>query len=128
MDNPFSESFSPVTPCSKTLSPKLNEGYNTGCVSQTCLSKEDVNHQDVTHILKNIRMSNLDKVVIGQLNVNSLSEKFHSLKFIIPENIDIMIIEESKFDESYPSSQFMMEGFAESFRCEHNANGGGHSM
>ena len=36
-----------------------------------------------------------------------------------------MIIEKSKLDESYPSSRFMLEGFAESFRRDRNANGGG---
>ena len=36
-----------------------------------------------------------------------------------------MIIEESELDESYPSLQFTLEGFAESVRRNHNANGGG---
>ena len=50
------------------------------CVS--FLSKEDVNHQEVTTILKNIKMT---KVVIGQLNVNYMSEKFHSLRGKTPK-------------------------------------------
>ena len=58
-------------------------------ISDSFLSKEEANHQDVSNILNNIRMSNLNNVIKEQVNVNSLSEKLDPLKLIIPTNIDI---------------------------------------
>ena len=96
-----------------------------------------MNQGDVTNILKNIRMSNLNNIVIGQMNVNSLSTKFDSVKhftpgnidiMIIPGNIDIMIIGESELDDTFPSSQFLIDGYAEPFRRDRNVQGGGIMM
>ena len=44
---------------------------------------------------------------------------------IIPGNIDIMVIRESKLDDSFPSSQFLIDGYAEPFRRDRNVHGGG---
>ena len=44
---------------------------------------------------------------------------------LIPGNIDIMIIGESKLDDLYPTSQFHIEGFREPFRQDRDKNGGG---
>ena len=84
-----------------------------------------MNDQDVTSILKEIRVNNINRIIVGHLNVNSLAEKFDSMKVIIPGNIDIMVISESKLDDSYPNSQFIIEGFSEPFRLNRNVNGGG---
>ena len=40
-------------------------------------------------------------------------------------NIDILIITESKLDETFPDSQFTMDGYSPPFRCGRNSNGDG---
>ena len=57
--------------------------------------------------------------------MNGIARKFYALKSIIPGKIDVMIIGETKLDGSYPTSQFLIDGFAEPFRRDRNANGGG---
>ena len=47
------------------------------------------------------------------------------MKLIIPGNIDVMVIGESKLDDSYPISQFLIDGCSEPFRLDRNCNGGG---
>ena len=74
-----------------------------------------MNHQDTSGVLKEIRVNNLNRIIIGHLNVNSLVQKIDSLKVIIPGNIDVMVITESKLDDSYPTSQFFIDGFSEPF-------------
>ena len=98
-----------------------NEKY----LSDLFIKKEDVNHQDISGILKEIRVKNLNRIIIGHLNVNSLAAKIDSLKVIIPGNIDVMVITESKLDDSYPNSQFFIDGFSEPYRLDRNVNGGG---
>ena len=59
------------------------------------------------------------------MNINTISNKHDALKSIIPGNIDIMIIGETKLDGSYPTTQFMIDGFSKPFRRDRNKNGGG---
>ena len=40
-------------------------------------------------------------------------------------NIDILMVSETKLDESFPVGQFMTEGFAVPYKVDRNANGGG---
>ena len=50
--------------------------------------------------LKDIRLKNVGKIVIGHLNINSIRQKFDSLIEIIAGNIHIFMILETKLDES----------------------------
>ena len=45
----------------------------------------------------------------------SMNSKFDDIKCIIPGNIDVMIFVETKLDDSFPTSQFIMDGFAKLF-------------
>ena len=47
------------------------------------------------------------------------------LKCIIAENIDILILTETKIDATYPISQFMIEGYSKPYRLDRNKHGGG---
>ena len=47
------------------------------------------NDTDPIQILKKVKISNINRLVIGNLNINSLRNKFESLKLIVKGNIDI---------------------------------------
>ena len=79
---------------------------------------------DTSDILKDIKIKNINRLVIGQININSLRNKFESLKLIFKGNIDILVITETKLDESFPNEQFVVEGYALPFRLDRNENGG----
>ena len=76
-------------------------------------------------ILKDLRMKNAKKVIIGCLNVNGISNKIDALKAFIPGYIDILIIVESKIDPSFETVQFLLEGFKCPYRLDRNRCGGG---
>ena len=48
-----------------------------------------------------------------------------ALKEIVSQNLDVLMIAETKIDASFPTGQFSIEGFATPFRLDRNANGGG---
>ena len=75
--------------------------------------------------MENIRCKNINRLIFGQLNINSLRNKFESLQHIINKNTDVLLISETKFDSSFPSAQFDLEGYATPYRLDRNANGGG---
>ena len=78
---------------------------------------------DVFNKLKSIRLNNIDRIVIANLNINYISSKFEQLKYIIKGNIDILVITETKTDESHQG--FHIDGFNKPFRVDRNAHGGG---
>ena len=80
---------------------------------------------DIYSNLKSLKLKNLDKIVIAHLNINSLRNKFDLLRDIVEDNIDILLISETKLDESFPTSAFILPGFSPPFRRDRNINGGG---
>ena len=75
--------------------------------------------------LRYLRNNNINKIIIASLNINSLPNKFDDLKLSIQQNIDILVITETKLDDSFPTSQFLIEGYQKPFRLDRNRNGGG---
>ena len=74
--------------------------------------------------LKEIRQKNSNRIIIAQLNINSIRNKFDSLNEIIEDNIDALLISETKIDSSFPTAQFYIDGFT-TYRRGRNINGGG---
>ena len=75
--------------------------------------------------LRALRKKNLNKLIIAHLNVNSLRNKFELLKEQIQDNIDILMISETKIDASFPIGQFLLNGYSAPFQLDRNAHGGG---
>ena len=67
-------------------------------------------HSDVKKSLKNIRNTNINKLIFGHLNINSLKNKFDILSEQVKGSIDIFIVSETKLDDSFPEGQFLIEG------------------
>ena len=76
----------------------------------------------LTHVAATYNMSNL---IFAHLNVNSLRNKIVILSEQIKTSIDIMMISETKLDDSIPDDQFLVEGYHASFRFDRNKYGGG---
>ena len=75
--------------------------------------------------LMEMKAQSSDKLILGHLNINSIRNKFEALKFIIGNNIDILLISETKLDDSFPSAQFLIKGFSAPYRFDRNSKGGG---
>ena len=86
---------------------------------------EDNDDLDGKSELKNLRLKNVGRLVIGYLNINSVRNKFEGLKDFVSDNIDILIVAETKIDNSFPKAQFFMQGYSEPFQLDRNSNGGG---
>ena len=68
--------------------------------------------------LKYIRLGNLNKLVIAHLNINSIRNKFDFLVEKIKGNVDILMISETKLDDSFPMGQFLIDNFSEPIRLD----------
>ena len=47
------------------------------------------------------------------------------LSSIVKDNIDILMVSETKLDSPFPQAQFRIEGYAPPFRYDRNSHGGG---
>ena len=68
----------------------------------------------------------MNKIIIGHLNINSIRNKCECLKYIMDKNVDILLISETKLDETFPAQQFHIEGFSPPNRRDRNDKGGGY--
>ena len=76
-------------------------------------------------ILKKLRLANVNCLICAQLNINSIRNKFESLKKIVSTNVDILLVCGTKLDLSFPKAQFHIHGFGEPYRFDRNGKGGG---
>ena len=75
--------------------------------------------------IKELRFGNANKVIIGNLNINSIRNKFDQLKETVLKYIDIVLVTETKLDKTFLESLFLMDGFSKPYRLDRNKNGGG---
>ena len=76
-------------------------------------------------LLKNPKLKNTNRLIVGQLNKNSIEGKSDHVKVLIVKNIDILVLTETKIDSSFPNAQFRIDGFSAPFRLDRNRFGGG---
>ena len=74
--------------------------------------------------IKKARIENINNVIIGNLNINSFPNKFQEIKVFVNEMLDILIITETKADDTFPVSQFHIDVFSKPYRLDKNINGG----
>ena len=78
-----------------------------------------------SEIMDKLREKEVDNVIIAHLNINFLQNKFEPLVKLVQERVDILVISETKIDESFPLNQFMIDGCSLPFREDRNSHGGG---
>ena len=88
------------------------------------VSSVEVSISNSNENLKMIRLKNANRLIIAQININSLRNKFDFLVQMMSNNIDILLISETKIDSSFPNAQFYIEGYT-MYRRDRNMNGGG---
>ena len=87
----------------------------------------ETHHNKVTpkDQIKKIQYNYLHNIIVEHLTINSIRNKFQCLKYIVGENIDILLISETKLNESFPDGQYIMDGFQVPFREDRDDKGDG---
>ena len=63
--------------------------------------KIDLNEDPIT-ILTKIRNKNPNRPIIGHININYIYNKFEALKSLFKDKLDVLVVTETKINESYP--------------------------
>ena len=72
--------------------------------------------------MSDVRQKNINRPIIGQLNINSIRNKFHFLKSEARKHPDILLISETNIDESFPWAQFLLDEFSKRYSLDPCAN------
>ena len=96
------------------------ECYSEGSLTDQSEKKSINTAPNSLSKIKELRIGNANKVIIGNLNINSIRNKFDQLKETMLKYIDIVVVTETKLDET-----FLMDGFSKPYRLDRNKNGGG---
>ena len=75
--------------------------------------------------LKLVRKKYLIKLVVANLNINSIRNEFEALMQNVSGGVALLTISETKTDERFPKSQFLIKCFSDPFRIDRNFHRGG---
>ena len=67
----------------------------------------------------------MNKVITGNININSLPARFDQVTEVILTNVNILVITETKLHDTFSLGQFYLKGFTMPYRVDRNHNGGG---
>ncbi len=110
------------TLCNSTL--HQNTTFHT-CGNETGVQSDSTTGTDPKYILQELKLKCNKNVVISHINVNSIRNKFDNLRNIIAGNVDILLVSETKLDDSFPAKQFLIEGYSLPFRLDRSGRAGG---
>ena len=90
---------------------------------ESLVSKQD--NLDWFEKIKQLKQKNPTNLTCSYLNINSIRNKFDNLFDMINQNIDIICLAETKLDNSFPTSRFLVPGYTSPYRLDINSKSGG---
>ena len=101
-----------------------NKGLNENYLETFEIKANDLNTD--LHKLQQIRNSHVNKPMIGYLNINSLRNKIHEVREVFGDLLlDYFVIAETKLNDEFPNSQFIIRNYEICNRRDRTKNGGG---
>ena len=80
---------------------------------------------DCIRVLKALRSNNSNKLIFSHVNIYSIRNKCEFLSTQVKGNIDVLMVSETKIDDSFPVGNFVIDGFCTPYRLDRDSNGGG---
>ena len=77
---------------------------------------------------KSLRCNNLNELVFAPLNINSIRNKFEIPSEQVRGNADVLMVSETKKDDSFPFGYFLIHGFSPPYRLDRDSKGGGNML
>ena len=75
--------------------------------------------------LTQVRLKNTERIITGQLNINSLKNKFEYIVEIVHENVDLSLVSVAKDDSFFPHGQFHIQNYSRPYRLDQTEKDGG---
>ena len=90
---------------------KVNDTSIQNLSADTYVSQFSIENEAESFIqLKSLRLKYQKYIIIGYININWMRNKFESFSLMMKDNLDVLIIAETKIDSTFPDSQFQILG------------------
>ena len=134
--NPHADIFIPHEICKRAIvtniypntvlvNPNAIQNLNRNVRLEQQLSINEIKDTSDLTTLNDIRVKNPNKMILCHLNINSIRNKIDILACLVRGAVDIMLISESKINDSFPTNQFLIPGFSTPYRKDRDGKGGG---
>ena len=97
--------------------------YHKACKSK--FSLDDKKMIDAKTILWSTHQENTNKLSFAHINIKSLRNKFELLVDQVKGNINVLMIYETKIDDSFPLGNFLIGSFSKPYRLDRDSLDGG---
>ena len=101
----------------------------TACCELSSLEKSACNAENSCdnneHPLQQLRLAYPKNVSLGYININSIRNKLGDLCSIVGNDIDVLCIAETKLDPSFPTANYMINGYKKPYRHDVSDSSGG---
>ena len=103
------------------------ETSNFDSITQTLYTQCDTENYtlDGTKLLESLKLSKPNNLIISYININSVRNKLALLSELVSKKVDILAIAETKLDNSFPISQFFLDGYKKPYRLDKSEKSGG---
>ena len=95
---------------------KVSINFHEGACTQDVYLAIQNFPSNLTNNLHQVRINYPSRMIFGQINKNSIRNKLEQLIYIVTNEIDILMVSETKLDDTFPISQFLMQGYSIPFR------------
>ena len=92
-------------------------------LTRKILSDSEECNCDHKSYTKTIQNENPDKLILSHLNINSTRNKFELLINQIKGTAEVLMMPEIKIDDSFPTAQFLIDGFSQPYGEDQNSSG-----
>ena len=105
------------------LSAKETANVKSISKNDSAIQDESQKCEKFTDFLFNIRKHHSNKIIMAHININSLRNKFGILTNSASGYIDILMISETKLDDTFPHVLFHLKDFSSLHRLDRNSLG-----
>lgn len=75
--------------------------------------------------LNELKENSFNKLIMGDLEINPMKNKFDFLEDVINRHLNIILLSETKLDDTFHSAQFIWKGYGVPYRFDRSSKGGG---
>ena len=83
-----------------------------------CILEKGNSNENFQYYLSSLRRKNLNRVILAKVNINSIRNKFSLTAEGIKRKVDVLMISETKIDETFSDRQFYIEAFTPPYKFD----------
>lgn len=118
-----SEFSRPSSQCGVRALPSMGIENNSNSDVSSSLKRKN-NRSNPSTILHNLRKNNPLRAILVHINLSSIRNIFVDLKELVFNNIDILMISETKIGNCFPITEFCISGYSFSYHLNRNSKFG----